>query len=173
MTSILVKRNRRGGGAESTFSCQGGLRGKKFENYWPTNIAPKTVHNGEATCPPNIYFFLYQFFFIGIVGRGGVEMGPLGTAVTNRPTVSAPGNYDDGETGGMIGRGNRSTQKKTCPSAALSTTNPTCECGLLQWEARDYPLELWHGLSTKLIKRKNQGTIFGEPECKQICIYIL
>jgi hypothetical protein len=26
----------------------------------------------------------------------------------------------------MIGRGNRSTRKITCPSAALSTTNPTC-----------------------------------------------
>jgi hypothetical protein len=26
----------------------------------------------------------------------------------------------------MIGRGNRSTRRKTCPSAALSTTDPTC-----------------------------------------------
>jgi hypothetical protein len=42
------------------------------------------------------------------------------------PIVPAPGDYDDGEIGGMIGRGNRSTRKKTCPSAALSTTNPTC-----------------------------------------------
>jgi hypothetical protein len=33
-------------------------------------------------------------------------MGPLGTAATNRP---APGDYDDGEIGGMIGKGNRST----------------------------------------------------------------
>jgi hypothetical protein len=30
--------------------------------------------------------------------------------------------------GGMkIGRGNRSTRKKTCPSSTLSTTNPTCQ----------------------------------------------
>jgi hypothetical protein len=30
---------------------------------------------------------------------------PLGTAVTNRPVVPAPGDYDDGEIGGMmIGR---------------------------------------------------------------------
>jgi hypothetical protein len=42
-------------------------------------------------------------FFIGIVG-GGVQLGPLGTAATNRPTVPAPGDYDDGEIGGMIGR---------------------------------------------------------------------
>jgi hypothetical protein len=37
--------------------------------------------------------------------------------------VPAPGDYDDGEIGGMIGRGNSET---TCPNAALSTTNPTC-----------------------------------------------
>jgi hypothetical protein len=42
-------------------------------------------------------------------------LGPLGTAATNMPIVPAPGDYDDGEIGGMIG-----------PSAALSTTNPTC-----------------------------------------------
>jgi hypothetical protein len=51
---------------------------------------------------------------IGIVG-GAVQMGPLGTAATNRPIVPAPGDYDDGEIGGMIGRGNRSTRRKTAP----------------------------------------------------------
>jgi hypothetical protein len=44
------------------------------------------------------------FFLIGIVG-GRVQLGPLGTAATNTPNVLAPGDYDDGETGGMIGRG--------------------------------------------------------------------
>jgi hypothetical protein len=33
-------------------------------------------------------------------------LGPLGTAAINRPIVSAPGDYDDGEIGGMIGKGN-------------------------------------------------------------------
>jgi hypothetical protein len=43
---------------------------------------------------------------IGIVG-GGVQLGPLGTVATNRPIVPAPGDYDDGETGGMMnGKGN-------------------------------------------------------------------
>jgi hypothetical protein len=42
------------------------------------------------------------FFLIGIVG-GGVQLGPLGTAATNRPIVPTPGDYDDGEIGGMIG----------------------------------------------------------------------
>jgi hypothetical protein len=44
---------------------------------------------------------------------GGVQLGPLGTAATDRPIVSAPGDYDDGEIDGMmIGRGNRSTRRK-------------------------------------------------------------
>jgi hypothetical protein len=34
-------------------------------------------------------------FFIRIVG-GGVQLGPLGTEVTNRPIVPIPGDYDDG-----------------------------------------------------------------------------
>jgi hypothetical protein len=50
-------------------------------------------------------------FLIGIVG-GGVQLGPLGTAATNRPIVPASGDYDDGEIGVMIGRGNRSTRRK-------------------------------------------------------------
>jgi hypothetical protein len=38
---------------------------------------------------------------------GGVKLGPLGSATTIRPIVPAPGDYDDGEIGGMmIGRGN-------------------------------------------------------------------
>jgi hypothetical protein len=56
----------------------------------------------------------YSLFLIGIVG-GGVQLGPLGTAATNRPIVPAPGDYDDGEIGGMIGRGNRSTRRKPVP----------------------------------------------------------
>jgi hypothetical protein len=53
-------------------------------------------------------------FLIGIVG-GGVQLGPLGNAVTNRPIVPATGDYDDGEICGMIGRGNRSTRRKRAP----------------------------------------------------------
>jgi hypothetical protein len=40
-------------------------------------------------------------------------LGHLGTAATNRPVVPTPGDYDDGEFGGlMIGKGNRSTPRK-------------------------------------------------------------
>jgi hypothetical protein len=55
-----------------------------------------------------------SFFLIGIVG-GAVQLGPLGTAATSRPIVPAPGNYDDGEIGGMIGRGNWSAWRKLAP----------------------------------------------------------
>jgi hypothetical protein len=58
--------------------------------------------------------FLISFFLIGIVG-GGVQLGPLGTAATNRLIVPAPGDYDDGEICGIIGRGNRSTRRKPAP----------------------------------------------------------
>jgi hypothetical protein len=37
---------------------------------------------------------------------GGVQLGPIGTAANNRPTVPAPGDHDDGEIGLMIGREN-------------------------------------------------------------------
>jgi hypothetical protein len=43
----------------------------------------------------------------------------LGTAATNIPIVPATGDYDDGEIGEMTGRGNRSTVRKTCLSAAF------------------------------------------------------
>jgi hypothetical protein len=54
------------------------------------------------------------FFLIDIMG-GGVQLGPLGTAASNRPIVPAPGDYDDGEIGGMIGRGNRIPRRKPAP----------------------------------------------------------
>jgi hypothetical protein len=48
---------------------------------------------------------------------GGVKLGPLGTAATDWPNVPAPGDYDDGEFGGMkISRGNRSTRRKPAPA---------------------------------------------------------
>jgi hypothetical protein len=81
------------------------------------------------------------FFLIGIVG-GGVHLGALSTAATNRPVVPAPGDYDDGEIGRMmIGRGNRSTWRKPAPVplCPLQTPHalPRCEPGLPRWEASD------------------------------------
>jgi hypothetical protein len=60
-------------------------------------------------------------FSICIVG-GGVQLGPLGTAATIRPIVSAPGDYDNEEIDGMIGKGNRNTRRKPAPvPSALSS----------------------------------------------------
>jgi hypothetical protein len=67
--------------------------------------------------------FLNKYFLIGILG-GGVQLDPLGTAATNRPTVPAPGDYDDGEIGGMIGRGDRSTRRKPTPMPLCPPQNP-------------------------------------------------
>jgi hypothetical protein len=51
-------------------------------------------------------------------------LGPLGTVATNRPIVPAPGDYDDGEIGGIIGRGNRSTQRKPAPMPLCPPQTP-------------------------------------------------
>jgi hypothetical protein len=54
-------------------------------------------------------------------------LGPLGTSATNRAIVPTPGDYDDGEIGGIMNdwQGKPKYSEKTWPSAALSTTNPT------------------------------------------------
>jgi hypothetical protein len=63
---------------------------------------------------------------------GGVQLGPLDTAANN--IVPTPGDYDDEEIGGMIGRGNRSTRRKPAlvplcppqtPHAARTRTRAT------------------------------------------------
>jgi hypothetical protein len=53
-------------------------------------------------------------------------LGPLGTTATNRPIVPAPGDYDDGEIGGiMIGRGYRSIRRKPAPVPLCPPQTPT------------------------------------------------
>jgi hypothetical protein len=68
---------------------------------------------------------------------GGVQLVPFGTAATNRHIVPAPGDYDDGDMGGMNGTGNRSTRRKPAPVPlrppqtphAVRTLNPGRSCG--------------------------------------------
>jgi hypothetical protein len=44
-------------------------------------------------------------------------LGQLDTSATEWPIVPAPGDYDDGEFGGMkIGKGNRSIRRKPAPA---------------------------------------------------------
>jgi hypothetical protein len=62
-------------------------------------------------------FVVFLFFFLIRLVEGGVQLGPLGMAATDLPIVPAPGDYDDGEFGGMkIGRVNRSTRRKHAPA---------------------------------------------------------
>jgi hypothetical protein len=52
-------------------------------------------------------------------------LGPLSTAATNRPIVPAAGDYDDdGEIGGMIGRGNRNPRRKPTPVPLFPPQTP-------------------------------------------------
>jgi hypothetical protein len=58
-------------------------------------------HNSNQNCQS----LLFLLSLIGILG-GGIQLGPLGPAATNMLIVPAPGYYDDGVGGGMIGKGN-------------------------------------------------------------------
>jgi hypothetical protein len=70
-----------------------------------------------------------------------VQFGPLGTAATDWPIVPAPGDYDDGEFGGMkFGRGNRSIRKYLLQCHFVHHhkshyTRPGFEPGPPLWEA--------------------------------------
>jgi hypothetical protein len=70
-------------------------------------------------------------------------LGPLGTATTNRPIVAAPGDYDDGETGEMIGRGNRSTRRKPAPVPLCPPQTPhAAAVGSQRLTAKAQPYEM-------------------------------
>jgi hypothetical protein len=56
------------------------------------------------------------FFLICIVGVES-KLGPLGKSATYWPIVPAPGDCENGELGGMNGRGNRSTRRKPAPTS--------------------------------------------------------
>jgi hypothetical protein len=81
----------------------------------------------------------YNPHLIAILGGGGgVQLGPLGTAASNRPIVPAPGDYGDEEIGGMmIGRGKYSREiPRQChfvhhkPHMLCSDANPGRSSGI-------------------------------------------
>jgi hypothetical protein len=83
----------------------------------------------------------------------GVQLGAFGTSATSWPIVPAPGDYEGGEFGGMmIGRGNRSNQRKPAPVPPCPPQIPhdltRHEPGLPRQEASDQLLELYHGLTS-------------------------
>jgi hypothetical protein len=64
-------------------------------------------------------------FFFNFEQWGGVQLGPLSTLATNWSIVPAPGDYEDGDFGEMmIGKGNRSTQRKPAPVPLCSPHIP-------------------------------------------------
>jgi hypothetical protein len=102
---------------------------------WPRDILCKSNYTRSMVTRIKMYTFL-----IGVVGDG-IQLGPLGIAATNRPIVLAPGDYEDGEIGGMmIGRGNGSTRRKPA-TVPPCPTHPTCLPGREprppRWEASD------------------------------------
>jgi hypothetical protein len=95
-SSVRPRENRRTQQQMNQFSC----------NFMVDNFIKFYLHI-EVLAKSRIR----TIFLIGIVG-GWVQLGPLGTAATNRPTVPAKDDYVDGEIGGMIGGGNRSIRRK-------------------------------------------------------------
>jgi hypothetical protein len=55
---------------------------------------------------------------------GWSQLSPLGTAITNRPIVPAPGSYDNGKFSGLIGRVNRCTRRKPAPMPLCPPQTP-------------------------------------------------
>jgi hypothetical protein len=78
------------------------------------------IYTYKLSCESFNYFTI---FLIGIV-EGGAQLGPLDTAATNSLIVPAPGDYDDREIGGMIGRGIRSTRRKHVPMPLCPPRTP-------------------------------------------------
>jgi hypothetical protein len=70
------------------------------------------------------------FRFISVTRCRTVGRTPwTGDQLVARPLLTAPGDSDDGEVGGISGfwQGKPKYSEKTCPDATLSTTNLTCQ----------------------------------------------
>jgi hypothetical protein len=63
----------------------------------------------------------------------------MGDQLVARPLLTAPGDCDDGEVGGMkgFGRGNRSTQRKLAPMPICPPQIPLARPKSPQWQASD------------------------------------
>jgi hypothetical protein len=87
------------------------------------------------------------------------QLGPFGTSATNWPTVPAPGDYEDGEIGGMIiGRGSTSTRRKPAPVPLCPPQTPHAELTPSEMERCEHiatlsiPLFLFFLLFIKIVR---------------------
>jgi hypothetical protein len=87
----------------------------EFESRWGQGFSLFHFIQTDCGAHPASYSMGTGDFFFNLYSGGEVQLGPLGTAATIRPIVPAPADYDDGEIGGMIGMGNRSTRRKPAP----------------------------------------------------------
>jgi hypothetical protein len=85
----------------------------ELERIWKDTVVT-LLRYYQGICLDGMRKAKQKIFLISILG-GGVQLGPLGTAATNRPLMPAPGDYDDGEIDGITGRGNRNTWRKPAP----------------------------------------------------------
>jgi hypothetical protein len=69
--------------------------------YWNSTLIRSLLLPSKSSPIHHSSTIQSYFFLIGIVG-GGVQLGLLSTTANNKPAVQAPGDYDDGEIGGMI-----------------------------------------------------------------------
>jgi hypothetical protein len=130
----------------------------------PTASNNTMISNDELERIRKTAGFVCLFFFF-LVSRGGVRLRPLGTSATNWPIVPAT---DDRWWWMCSSRWNENWQgrpkysENTCPSATLSSTNPTWpDLGSNPGRRGGKP-ELWHYrpcLSKSLYRRSPRNKL--------------
>jgi hypothetical protein len=66
-----------------------------MQNVWGGKVSILGDHSISHSKRKSVHLHVSLIILIGIA-VGGVQLGPLGTAATNRAIVPAPGDYDDG-----------------------------------------------------------------------------
>jgi hypothetical protein len=91
-----------------------------------------------------------SFFFCNCYTWGWSAIVPTRHCGHQWPIVPSPGDYDDGEIGGMIGRGNRSTRRKPAPMPLCPPQNP--HAARTRTRAAAVGSQLRHGLTHVLLQ---------------------
>jgi hypothetical protein len=97
-----------------SFVCRTTQKLGKFQSRQRCTPNTFRIRVWSVLSKPTCSYYVSQLNTI-VGGWGGVQLGPLDNAATNRPIASATSDYDNGEIAGMIGRGTRSTPRKPPP----------------------------------------------------------